>query len=156
MTNYGFLTILKESFMPIRNAYAVWEGSLASGKGTVELGSGMFKGEYSFPSRFENGKGTNPEELIGAAHAGCFSMALSAILSKDGHKPERIKTEAKVHIDKVGDGFSITKIELVCEAEIHGMENARFLIYAEEAKKDCPVSRALAGTEITLKAELKN
>lgn len=142
--------------MPVRNAHAVWKGDLLKGEGTVELGSGLFKGAYSFPSRFESGKGTNPEELIGAAHAGCFSMALSAILSKEGHTPERIETEAKVHIDKVGDGFTITQIELICEAVVPGLDDAGFVAFAGEAKKGCPVSRALAGTEIILKASLKN
>jgi osmotically inducible protein OsmC len=146
---------MKGAFMPVRTATAVWEGNLARGKGTVELGSGLFKGEYSFPSRFESGKGTNPEELIGAAHAGCFSMALSAMLSKDGHTPEIIKTDAKVSIDKVGDGFSITSIELICEAQVPGMNDNEFLKYAEDAKNGCPVSRALTGVKITLTAKLK-
>lgn len=140
--------------MPIRTATAVWEGNLARGKGTVEVGSGIFKGEYSFPSRFESGKGTNPEELIGAAHAGCYSMALSAMLSKDGHNPEKIKTDAKVAIEKVGDGFSITSIDLICEAKIPGINEAEFIKYAEDAKTGCPVSRALTGVKINLSAKL--
>jgi osmotically inducible protein OsmC len=140
--------------MPVRNAKAVWEGKLADGKGTVELGSGLFKGEYSVPSRFESGSGTNPEELIGAAHAGCFSMAFSAGLSKAGFSPKRIATDAKVHIDKVGDGFKITKIELMMEAEIPEIDDAAFKKHAEEAKTGCPVSQALAGTDISLSAKL--
>jgi osmotically inducible protein OsmC len=141
--------------MPVRNAKAVWEGNFAQGKGTLEVGSGLFKGAaYSAPSRFENGTGTNPEELIGAAHAGCFSMALSAALSKDGIKPTRISTSASVHIEKVGDGFKITKIELSTEAAVPGIDDAKFLEYANGAKKGCPVSQALTGTEITLAAKL--
>jgi len=141
--------------MPIRKANAVWEGDLMKGKGKVELGSGAFKGSYSFGSRFEEGTGTNPEELIGAAHAGCFSMALSAILGKAGFKPQSIKTEAKVHIDKVGDGFTITKIELSTVGDIPGIDNETFLKHANEAKAGCPVSRALTGVEIILDAKLK-
>ncbi len=140
--------------MPVRNARAVWEGDLVKGKGKVALGSGAFEGAYSFASRFESGKGTNPEELIGAAHAGCFSMALAAMLAKAGYSPKRVQTEARVHIDKVGDGFKITKIELHTEAEIPGIDKARFLENAEAAKKGCPVSQALAATEIVLEAKL--
>lgn len=142
--------------MPVRNAKAVWEGNLASGKGNVELGSGLFKGAYSFPSRFENGKGTNPEELIAAAHAGCFSMALSAALSKNGIRPEKIETEARVTIDKVGEGFGITGIELICSAQVPGISEEEFLKYAEDAKNGCPVSKALASVKITLKAALES
>jgi len=140
--------------MPIRKARAVWEGDLMKGKGEIELGSGAFKGNYSFGSRFEESKGTNPEELIGAAHAGCFSMAFSAILGQAGFKPTSIKTEAKVHIDKIGDGFTITKIELSTVGDIPGIDNETFLKHANEAKAGCPVSRALAGVEITLDAKL--
>ncbi len=140
--------------MPVRNAEAVWEGNLLKGKGKMRLGSGAFDGAYSFSSRFENGLGTNPEELIGAAHAGCFSMALSFILGNAGFSPERIHTLAKVHIDKVGVGFKITKIELETEARIPGIDDKKFQEQAEAAKKGCPVSQALAGTEITLKAKL--
>lgn len=140
--------------MPVRKAEAVWEGNLIKGKGRMKLGSGAFDGAYSFSSRFENGLGTNPEEMIGAAHAGCFSMALSLFIEKAGYSPERIHTEAKVHIDKVGEGFKITTIELETEAIIPGMDEKKFLEQAEAAKKGCPVSQALAGTEITLKAKL--
>jgi osmotically inducible protein OsmC len=140
--------------MPVRNAKAVWEGDLLKGRGTVALGSGAYEGAYSFASRFESGKGTNPEELIGAAHAGCFSMALSGILGKAGFSPKRIETAAKVHIDKVGDGFKITKIELHMEADVPGIERAKFVEHAEAAKKGCPVSQALTGTEIVLEAKL--
>ena len=103
---------------PVRKAEAVWEGDLLKGKGRVALGSGAFQGNYSFGSRFEEAKGTNPEELIGAAHAGCFSMAFSAILGNAGFAPKSIRTEARVHIDKVGDGFTITKIELVTVGQV--------------------------------------
>ncbi len=141
--------------MPVRNAKAVWEGTFAQGKGTVDVESGLFQGaRYSAGSRFENDPGTNPEELIGAAHAGCFSMALSAGLSKDKFKPKSISTSAKVHIDKVGDGFKITKIELSTEAVIPDIDEATFMKYAEGAKAGCPVSQALAATEITLAAKL--
>ncbi len=111
-------------------------------------------GAYSFASRFERGTGTNPEELIGAAHAGCYSMALSAMLAKAGFAPKRIQTDAKVHIEKVGDGFKITRIELHMQAEIPGIDNKIFMEHAEAAKKGCPVSQALTGTEIVLEARL--
>src|SRR2546421_9391235 len=101
--------------MPVRNADATWEGGLKGGKGKVKLGSGSYEGDYSFTSRFEQGGGTNPEELIGAAHAGCYSMALSAMLERAGHVPTRVHTTAKVHIEKVGDGFKITRIQLQTE-----------------------------------------
>jgi osmotically inducible protein OsmC len=140
--------------MPVRNAEAVWEGNLLKGKGKMKLGSGAFEGAYSFSSRFETGLGTNPEELIGAAHAGCFSMALSFMLEQAGYAPERVHTTAKVHIDKVGDGFKITVIELETEGKIPGINEKTFLEKAEAAKKGCPVSQALSGTDIRLKATL--
>ncbi len=140
--------------MATRNGSAVWEGTLREGKGTVRLGSGAFEGAYSFASRFEEGTGTNPEELIGAAHAGCFSMALSAGLSKAGLSPTRIATTAKVHFGPVEGGFAITLIELDTTAEVPGIDEAAFLEQAEGAKKNCPVSKALAATKITLNARL--
>ncbi len=140
--------------MPTRSANAVWEGKLQNGQGTMKLGSGAFEGQYSFPSRFESGKGTNPEELIGAAHAGCFSMALAAALGRAGYTPERVQTEAKVHLEKVGEGFKITKIELETEASIPNIDENEFQEQAQAAKKNCPVSQALTGTEITLNAKL--
>lgn len=140
--------------MPVRSSSAVWNGNLLQGSGTMKLGSGAYEGKYSFPSRFESGQGTNPEELIAAAHAGCYSMALSATLGKAGFNPTRVATTAKVHLEKVGEGFSITKIELVTEAQIPGIDNATFQTNAEAAKKGCPVSKALAATEITLSAKL--
>ena len=140
--------------MPVRTAQAVWEGDLVKGKGIVELGSGSYRGAYSFASRFESGTGTNPEELIGAAHAGCFSMALSGMIGRAGFAPKKIQTQARVHIDKVGEGFRITRIELHLEADIPGIDTAKFLEHAEAAKKGCPVSQALTGTEIVLEARL--
>jgi osmotically inducible protein OsmC len=140
--------------MPIRTAKAVWEGDIAKGKGTMALGSGAYEGKYSVGSRFESEPGTNPEELIGAAHAGCFSMALSAVLTRAGFKPKSIKTDAKVHIDKVGDGWKITKIELNMSADIPDLGDSDFQKYAAQAKEGCPVSQALAVPEITLTAKL--
>ncbi len=140
--------------MPVRKAEAVWEGNLMKGKGSMKLGSGAFEGPYSFASRFESGAGTNPEELIGAAHAGCFSMAFSLFLEKAGFSPERIHTDAKVHIDKVGEGFEITLIELDTEAKVPGIDEKKFQELAAATKDGCPVSVALAGTEIRLNARL--
>jgi osmotically inducible protein OsmC len=140
--------------MPVRNAEARWEGSLQDGKGTMRFGSGAFEGQYSFGSRFEEGAGTNPEELIAAAHAGCFSMALSAGLGRAGHTPDSVQTTARVHLDKVGDGFKITRVELDCEAAVPGVDEARFQEVAQGAKANCPVSQALGGTEISLEARL--
>jgi lipoyl-dependent peroxiredoxin len=140
--------------MPTRKANAVWEGDLKGGKGSMKFGSGAFEGAYSFSSRFEEGTGTNPEELIGAAHAGCFSMAFSGALAKAGHTAKKISTEAKVHLEKVGEGFSITKVVLTTNAEVPGIEEKEFQDIAEGAKKNCPVSRALGGVEIELNASL--
>ncbi|HTQ81190.1 MAG TPA: OsmC family protein [Thermoanaerobaculia bacterium] len=140
--------------MPVRSAKAVWEGGLKDGQGKVALGSGAFEGRYSFGSRFEEAGGTNPEELIGAAHAGCFSMALSAGLGRAGINPKRIATTAKVHLEKVGEGFKITRIELDNESEIPGIDEPTFQDHARKAKEGCPVSQALGGVEITLNARL--
>ena len=140
--------------MPVRQAKAQWEGDLKEGRGTMKLGSGAWEGPYSFTSRMENGSGTNPEELIGAAHAGCYSMALSATLSKAGHKPKRIQTSAQVHFDKVGDGFGITRIQLTTEGAVPGISQQDFQRLAEEAKNTCIVSRALKGVPIELQASL--
>jgi len=141
--------------MPTRKAEAQWEGNLAEGQGNLKVGSGAFEGPYSFKSRFEEGQSaTNPEELIGAAHAGCFTMALVAALSRAGHKPTRIHTTAQVKLEKVGDAFSITKIDLDTEAEISGIDDATFQQFAGDAKQNCPVSKALAGTQIGLTAKL--
>jgi osmotically inducible protein OsmC len=141
--------------MPVRRAEAVWEGTLKDGNGKIRLGSGAFEGTYSFGTRFESAPGTNPEELIGAAHAGCFSMALSAALSRNGFAPRRIATTADVALDKVGDGFKITSILLKTSAEVPGIDETKFREFAEGAKKGCPVSQALAGTDIRLEAALK-
>lgn len=140
--------------MPIRTSEAMWEGNLIMGKGKMKLGSGAFEGSYSFGSRFENAPGTNPEELIGAAHAGCFSMALSMILDQAGYKVEQIHTIARVHIDKVGEGFKITTIELETEGKVPGIDERTFREKAETAKKGCPVSMALTGVDIRLQARL--
>ena len=140
--------------MIVRKSTAVWQGSLKEGKGRVSLGSGAFTGAYSFGSRFENGTGTNPEELIGAAHAGCFSMALSGALTQAGFPPSEIATEARISMDKTPEGFSITRSDLVTEADVPGIDPALFAKLAEEAKKGCPVSRALKSIEITLQATL--
>jgi osmotically inducible protein OsmC len=140
--------------MPERSSKAVWEGDLQTGKGTMKIGSGAWEGPYSFKSRFENGQGTNPEELIAAAHSGCFSMALSAALSKAGHPPRRIETTAKVALEKAGEGFSIPRIALDTKATVPGIDVAKFREIAEQAKKNCPVSKVLAGAEITLNARL--
>jgi osmotically inducible protein OsmC len=138
------------------HASAVWEGGLRDGKGTMKLPQGQYEGQYTFASRFEQGKGTNPEELIGAAHAGCFSMALTASLSQAGYKPERVQTEARVIIDQVGGGFGITKIELTTEATVPGIDEATFQQQAQDAKKNCPVSKALSSVDIQLNAKLVN
>jgi osmotically inducible protein OsmC len=141
--------------MPVRSAQAVWEGDLKAGKGHVRGSSGAIQGAYSFGTRFEEQPGTNPEELIAAAHAGCFSMALAAGLAKAGHHPQRIHTSAKVHIEKVAEGFGITRIELDTEGEVPGINQATFQSFADQAKAGCPVSKALASVpSIELKATL--
>jgi len=142
--------------MAIRKATAQWNGDLKNGKGSMALGSGAFEGQYSFNSRFEEGTGTNPEELIGAAHAGCFSMALSNILAEAGHTPESVRTEARVHLEFADDGPGIPRIELTTEAVIPGISDEDFQKHAEAAKKGCPVSKALAAVDISLKATLKS
>jgi osmotically inducible protein OsmC len=141
--------------MPERTSSAVWNGDLQQGQGTMKIGSGAWEGPYSFKSRFEDGKGTNPEELIAAAHAGCFSMALSAALSKAGHPPTRVATTAKVGLEKGGDGFRIPNIHLTTQAKVAGIDDAAFQKFAEEAKRNCPVSKVLSGAEITLDAKLE-
>ncbi|MGH9405525.1 MAG: OsmC family protein [Terriglobia bacterium] len=140
--------------MPTRSAEAEWKGNLSDGGGKMKLGSGAFEGPFSFKSRMESGAGTNPEELIGAAHAGCFSMALSHQLASAGHPPKRVHTKAAVKLEKTDSGFAITGIELDTEGEVPGISEAKFLELAEAAKRGCPVSKALAGTNITLRARL--
>jgi osmotically inducible protein OsmC len=141
--------------MPVREASAVWKGDLKGGRGTMKLGNGAFEGAYSFASRFEQGEGTNPEELIGAAHSGCFSMALAGILAQAGYKPERIRTKARVSIEKEEKGFKIRWIQLETEVKAAGIQEKDFQKYAQEAKVHCPVSQALTGTDIRLEARLE-
>jgi lipoyl-dependent peroxiredoxin len=141
--------------MPTQKAEAEWKGNLAQGSGRLKVGSGAFEGPYSFKSRFEGDQSaTNPEELIGAAHAGCFTMALTAQLSRTGLTPTRIHTDATVKLEKVGDAFAITTIDLETEATIPGIDDTAFQKVALDAKKNCPVSKALAGVDIRLKAKL--
>jgi osmotically inducible protein OsmC len=140
--------------MPERKAEAQWHGSLKDGSGTMRVGSGAFQGSYSFASRMENGTGTNPEELIAAAEAGCFSMALANALGQAGHVPQEIKTSANVHFDRSDKGWSISRIELTTEGSVPGVDEATFTRIAEDAKQNCPVSKALTGTQISLKASL--
>jgi lipoyl-dependent peroxiredoxin len=137
--------------MAVRSSSAEWKGTLKQGAGTMKLGSGAYTGPFTFASRFESGKGTNPEELIGAAHAGCFSMFLSALLTDAGFTPTRIATTATVHLE---DGPKIALIELATEAVVPNLKEADFQKHAEAAKKGCPVSQALAGPRITLTAKL--
>ncbi len=140
--------------MPTRNADAEWTGGLKGGKGTMAFGSGAYEGPYSFSSRFEEGPGTNPEELIAAAHAGCFSMQFSALLEAAGHVPDRVATTATVHLDPDDGGFTITRVHLQSEAEVSGVDEDAFQQTADEAKRTCPVSRLLTGAEITVDARL--
>ena len=137
-----------------RTAQAEWKGGLKDGQGSVKLGSGAYNGPYSFESRFENESGTNAEELIPAAHAGCYSMAFSHILEGAGFKPETIRTSAKVTLEKKGEGFAITKIHLDNESQIAGIDANKFQELAEKAKTGCPVSKVLTGAEITLSTKL--
>jgi osmotically inducible protein OsmC len=140
--------------MATRTADAQWTGTIMEGSGHMRLGSGAFEGRYDFKSRMEDGPGTNPEELIGAAHAGCFSMALAAQLSGAGLKPERISTRATVSFTKAAAGWTIDRVDLATEASVPGISAEDFQAKAQEAKKNCPVSRALAGVEIGLDAKL--
>jgi osmotically inducible protein OsmC len=141
--------------MATRNGTAEWKGDLQSGGGTFSVDSGLLEGKYSFKTRFEDEPGTNPEELIAAAHASCYSMALSNMLAGDGHTPDTVKTTAKVHLRMVDGNPTIAQIDLVTEGRVPGIDQAQFTDYAEKAKAGCPVSRALAGVgEITLDATL--
>ena len=142
--------------MATRDGSAEWRGDLKGGSGTVSVASGLFSdGNFSFSSRFEEGPGTNPEELIAAAHAGCFSMALSNILASDGHTAESVRTTAKVHLRNIDGNPTIAQIDLVTEGRVPGIDQGQFADYAEQAKAGCPVSRALAGVgEITLEPTL--
>ena len=140
--------------MPARTASAVWQGDLKSGKGSMRLGSGTWEGPFSFASRFEEGTGSNPEELAGAAHAGCFSMAFSNELSKAGFVPTRVATTAKVHLEKGDAGFSISRIDLDTEAQVPRIDAAKFQEIAAAAKQGCPISKLFTGAQINLNAKL--
>jgi osmotically inducible protein OsmC len=140
--------------MPTRTANAEWNGNLKEGKGNLAFGDGAYSGQYSFSSRFEEGTGTNPEELIAAAHAGCFSMAFSAMLAGAGFTPDSVKTTAKVSVEPDAGGFSITTSALETEAVVPGIDDAQFQEIAQQAKAGCPVSRALGAINITLNARL--
>jgi osmotically inducible protein OsmC len=141
-----------EYLMAVRSSEATWKGTLREGSGTMKLASGAYEGAYTYASRFEEGKGTNPEELIGAAHAGCFSQFLAALLTKAEFSPNSIHTTATVHL---GEGPTITKIELITEAEVPGINGDQFAELANQAKANCPVSKALSAVEeITLDAKL--
>lgn len=140
--------------MTKRNAEAIWTGTLKDGKGDMNVGSGAFNVPYSYTTRFEEEPGTNPEELVGAAHAGCYSMFLSALLTKAGFTPNRIHTSAVVHLGRVDGAPTITTIELTCDADVPEIDDAAFQEQAAAAKKGCPVSKALAGVDIQLTATL--
>lgn len=140
--------------MPVRNANAVWEGDLKTGGGVMKLGSGAYEGKYSFGSRFEENPGTNPEELIAAAHAGCFSMALTAALCRAGFAPRRVTTAARAHLEITDAGPAITRVELDTQADVPDIDDATFQEHAAGAKANCPVSKALAGVDIRLTARL--
>ena len=140
--------------MPDRKSTAVWTGDLKSGHGTMSVGKAQTAAPYSFGSRFESADGYNPEELIAAAHAGCFSMALAHKLAGAGFKPSRIKTTANVKLEKKGDGFAITAIELDTEGEIDGIDESRFGEFVADAKANCPVSKALSAVPISARSRL--
>ena len=140
--------------MPVRSATGVWRGNLKGGDGTVALLSGAFSAPYSFVSRFEEGPGTNPEELIAAAHAGCYAMSMANGLAEAGFTPTEVRVLARVHLGRDDQGAAITKIELVCRATVPGIDEATFAAEAEAAKVGCPVSKALAAVPITLDAAL--
>jgi osmotically inducible protein OsmC len=141
--------------MAARSGSAIWTGNLRDGEGEVTVGDGVFTGHYSAASRFEDGDGTNPEELIAAAHAACFSMALSNVLAEAGHDPQSVKTTARVQLRFIDGAPTIDRIDLDTEANVPGLDEDTFVGHAEEAKAGCPVSRALAGVnEITMNARL--
>lgn len=141
--------------MPTRSSTAIWKGSIGDGSGSMTIGDGVWEGAYSVPSRFEQGDGTNPEELIGAAHAGCFSMALAGILTRAGHEVRSITTTADVTVEKTGDAWEITSIALTTEGDVEGIDEDGFRQAADDAKQNCPVSKALRGVgEISLEASL--
>jgi osmotically inducible protein OsmC len=146
----------KEAIMPTREATAIWTGTIKGGSGKLRTESGTVDGNYSFATRFEDASGTNPEELIGAAEAGCFSMAFSLMLTESGYKPETIETTAKVRIKHDDTGISIPTIKLDCVASVPEIDDAEFQKIAEEARSHCPVSRALSSVDITLDARLES
>ncbi len=137
-------------------SHVIWEGSVADGKGHIGTGTGVVDADYTAAGRFADGGGTNPEELIAAAHAACFSMALSLVLGNAGHEPESVETDARVHLRQQGEGFEIHKIELATVGRVPGIDEAEFAAQAETAKQVCPVGKALAGVgEVTLEAKLE-
>lgn len=142
--------------MPTRKAEAFWKGDLKNGNGKLKVESGAFETKYNFASRFETGEQTNPEELIGAAHAGCFSMALSNELASAGHEPKSVETRAEVTLDLSGDEPEITTIRLVSKANVPGIEKDEFMKIANGAKENCPVSKVLAGASIELDITLNS
>lgn len=143
--------------MPTRTSSAVWNGSIAKGSGTMKVGAGVYEGPFSVPSRFEDGDGTNPEELIAAAHAGCFSMALSGALTRAGHEVNSIETSADVTVEKLDDGWEITSITLKTVGDVDGIDAEAFQQFAQDAKQNCPVSKALAAVKtIDLEATLSS
>jgi len=142
--------------VPARKADARWEGTLQDGKGVMRLGGGAYEGPFTFKSRFEEGDGTNPEELIAAAHAGCFSMAFSGALGRNGFPPNSVSTTAHVHLNKTDEGFRVQKIDLVTVADVPGIDESTFQDIASTAKQTCPISVLLSGSaEITLDATLQ-
>jgi lipoyl-dependent peroxiredoxin len=145
---------IRRSKMPTRSAEAEWQGDLRGGNGKMAFGSGAFEGQYSFKSRFEEGEGTNPEELIAAAHAGCFSMQLASLLSQAGHEPDSVRTTARVALEPEDGGFGIERSDLSTEVAVGGLDDGEFQKYADEAKRTCPVSRALGAIEVGLEARL--
>jgi lipoyl-dependent peroxiredoxin len=141
--------------MPTRTASAHWQGTLTEGSGVLRTGKGGYEGNYSFKSRFEEGEGTNPEELVGAAHAACFSMAFSKALTDAGHPPTSVDTTASVLLEKTDAGMTVTRIDLVTTGDVPGIDEAEFAKLADATKTGCPISRLLApGVEITLSASL--
>ncbi len=149
-----YILVAEDKIMAIRKAEAVWEGGLKNGSGRMKLGSGAFEGKFSYGSRFEEEKGTNPEELVGAAHAGCYSMALSSGLEKAGFPPNHVETKAEVHLGTVDGKARITNIHLECRAQVPGVSPEKFREIAEETKTGCPISAALAAVDISLDARL--
>ncbi|MFP4368380.1 MAG: OsmC family protein [Candidatus Kapaibacterium sp.] len=141
--------------MPVSKSQAVWEGNLPEGKGKMTVGNNAYTGNYSFKSRFEEGEGTNPEELIGAAHAGCYSMALSHLIAENGFTPIKVDTSANVKLEKKGDGFEITQIELHTKVKAEGLSEDKFMEFANGAKEGCSVSKALKAVDIKLNAKLE-